>query len=78
MKVATLSIQDNDTPVQLEFGGYWAAQGEGSVLIGMVRGGEGEALTLDYATANGTALAGEDTQRWVGRSRLRRGTTLSC
>ena len=60
MRLAIVSIQDNETPVQLEFTTYRAREDEGSVLIGLVRGGEGEALTLEYATVNGTALAGED------------------
>ncbi|MCL4179113.1 MAG: hypothetical protein KJ072_15395 [Verrucomicrobia bacterium] len=76
MRVATVSIQDNETPVQLEFSAYRAREDEGSVLIGLVRGGEGEALTLEYATANGTALAGEDYAAMSGTLAFEAGENL--
>ena len=77
MRVATISIQDNETPVQLEFGAYWAREDERAVLIGIVRGGDVlDPLTLEIATADGTALAGEDYTATSGALTFKAGQNL--
>jgi hypothetical protein len=44
-----------------EFANYWAREDEGSVLIGTVRGDDGNfPVTVDYATSDGTATNGVD------------------
>ena len=58
---ATVRITDNDTGLQFEFGSYSVAEDAGSVLIGVVRGDDGNfPITVDYATTNATATAGQD------------------
>ncbi|MBI3417070.1 MAG: hypothetical protein HY043_17395, partial [Verrucomicrobia bacterium] len=57
----TVSIQDNDTGIQFEFAQYWAGEGTGFVVVGVVRGpDENMAATVDYTTAAGTAKPGTD------------------
>jgi dienelactone hydrolase len=58
---ATVRITDNDTGLQFEFASYSASEDAGSVLIGVVRGDDGDfPVTVDYATSDGTAIAGSD------------------
>jgi len=58
---ATVRITDNDTGLQFEFGAYSGAEDAGSVLIGVLRGDDGNfPVTVDYAATNGTATAGVD------------------
>jgi dienelactone hydrolase len=58
---ATVQIQDNDVGVAFEFAQYWVREDEGSVLIGVVRGDNGDfSMSVDVSTANGTAVAGVD------------------
>ena len=45
----TVSIQDNDTGIQVEFPQYWAGEGTGFVVVAVVRGPEENmAATVDY------------------------------
>ena len=54
----SVSIQDNDTGIQVEFPQYWAGEGTGFVVVGVVRGpDENMPATVDYTT---TARTGED------------------
>jgi FlaG/FlaF family flagellin (archaellin) len=47
--------------IQFEFASYQVAEDAGSVLIGVLRGDAGnDPVTVDYATTNVTAIAGED------------------
>ena len=58
---ATVSIRDNDTGLGFEFGSYSVAEDAGSVLIGVLRGDDGNfPVSVDYASTNGTATAGQD------------------
>ena len=58
---ATVRITDNDTGLQFEFASYSVSEDAGPVLIGVVRGDDGDfSVTVDYATADGTATAGSD------------------
>lgn len=58
---ANVPIQDNDTGIRLEFPRYWANEGSGSVLIGVVRApDENWAATVNYATVAQNALPGTD------------------
>ena len=58
---ATVRITDNDKGLAFEFANYWAREDEGSVLIAVVRGDDGNfPVTVDYATTNVTATAGQD------------------
>jgi pimeloyl-ACP methyl ester carboxylesterase len=65
--IATFTLLDNETLPKLEHSAYEAQEDEGSVQIGIVRGGEGEeAVAIDYATADGNAHAEEDYQPMSG------------
>ncbi len=58
---ATVVITDNDKGLAFEFASYQAREDEAAVLIGVVRGDDGDfPVTVDFATADGTALAGQD------------------
>ena len=58
---ATVQIKDNDTGIQFKFRNYWTAENAGSVLIGVVRGDDGNfPVTVDCATADITATSGLD------------------
>jgi hypothetical protein len=60
-RIATVTIEDNDPGIQVEFANYWAREDSGSVVIAVTRGpDENWPATVDFATANGTALAGQD------------------
>ena len=68
---AILTIADDDTAVAgtLAFASasYSVSEGSSSVSIGVVRsGGSDGAVSIDYATANGTATAGSDYQSASG------------
>jgi len=58
---AAVRITDNDTGLQFEVSTYSVAEGAGSVLIGVLRGDDGNfPVTVDYATADVTATNGVD------------------
>ena len=60
-KTATVTIVDNDPGVQFEFDRYWVQETDGSVTVNVLRGND-QALspfTVDYATADATAMAGQ-------------------
>lgn len=64
---ATVVIADNDTGVEFEFGSYSVAEDAGSVLIGVVRGDDGDfPISVEYATTNATATAGADYKETSG------------
>lgn len=64
----TVTITDNDPGVHLDRGDYWIARDEGAVVVEVRRGNDGnvEPFTVDYATLNDTATAGEDYQEMRG------------
>lgn len=68
VKSATVTIKDNDPGVHLDRGDYWIARDEGAVVVEVRRGNDGnvEPFTVDYATLNDTATAGEDYQEMRG------------
>ncbi len=58
---ARVVIADNDTGLVFEFSAYSVAEDAGSVLIGVLRGDDGNfPVTVDYTTAAGTATTGQD------------------
>jgi len=58
---ATVSITDNDVGLQFQFPTYSVAEDAGTVLLGVVRGDDGELpVTVDLGTTNLTALSGLD------------------
>jgi dienelactone hydrolase len=74
---ATITITDNDSPLKVEFTSYEALENEVTVLIGVIRADDGDfAVTVDYATTNVTALAGEDYLETKGRLNFSSGETL--
>jgi hypothetical protein len=65
--VASVNIRDNDTGLRFEFSSYTVAEEAGFVLIGVVRGDDGNfPLTVDYATSDLTAAAGQDYRETKG------------
>jgi len=74
---ATVRVTDNDTGVQFELGSYSVAEDAGSVLIGVLRGDDGNfPVTVDYATTNVTATAGVDYRETPGTLTFAAGETL--
>ena len=64
---ATVQIKDNDTGLQIEYGSYRVGEAAGPVVIGVVRGDDGGfPVTVEYATTDGTASAGQDYAATVG------------
>ena len=60
----TVSIFDNDEGIEFQVDPYFVAEDAGSVLIGVVRGDDGNfPVTVNCATANGTAVSGVDYTR---------------
>jgi hypothetical protein len=59
---ATLTITDNDTPGTIQLNpSYSVNEGAGAATIAVVRsGGSASGVSVSYATADGTALAGTD------------------
>ena len=61
-KITTVTIMDNDLGFAVESAAYYVAEDAGVALIGVRRGTDdtNSAVTVDYGTANGTALSGQD------------------
>ena len=61
-KITTVTIMDNDLGFAVESAAYYVAEDAGVALIGVRRGTDdtNSAVTVDYTTANGTALGGLD------------------
>ena len=61
-KAVTVTIVDNDQGLQFEFASYRVAEDAGIVWIGVLRGTDNtnSTVTVDYATADGTATNGLD------------------
>jgi len=59
---ATITIADNDPGVQFEYNKFWVRESDSGLTVEVSRGNDVElgAFTVDYATANLTATAGED------------------
>lgn len=63
---AVVTIAEDDAPPSagsLQFSGasYAATEGDGTVMVTVIRsGGSAGAITVDYTTVNGTAIAGQD------------------
>ncbi len=58
---ATVRITDNDKGLAFEFANYRVYENEGSVLVGVVRGDDGDfPVSVEYFSADLTALAGQD------------------
>ncbi|MHC1766225.1 MAG: Calx-beta domain-containing protein [Verrucomicrobiia bacterium] len=63
--------------LQVEFDRYQVREDEGSVLIGVMRGDGGEfPVTVEYATADGTAKAGQDYTATAGKLEFAAGEKL--
>ena len=62
-----VSITDNDSLLKVEFASYEAREDEATVVIGVLRGDDGnQTVTVDYATASLTAIAGTDYTETTG------------
>ena len=61
-KTATVTIADNDPGFQFDFASYSVAEDAGVVRIGVVRGTDdtNSAVTVDFATSDGSATSGLD------------------
>ena len=60
-KVATVTIRDNDTGLHFYVPTVVVNEDAGEVTIKVARGDDGDTqVSVDYATTNGTALAGQD------------------
>jgi Leucine-rich repeat (LRR) protein/ribosomal protein L35AE/L33A len=62
-RTAVVTIIDNDEPGTVQFSSatYSVGEGDGAVTITVTRvGGSDGAISVDYATSDGTAMAGED------------------
>jgi hypothetical protein len=60
-KSARVTIEDNDPGIQTEFAAYWTPEDAGAIVVAVTRGLEEDLpATVDYATADGTAKAGQD------------------
>ena len=74
---ATVRITDNDKGLAFEFATYSVTEDAGSVLIAVTRGDDGNfPVTVDYATTNVTALAGQDYQETSGTLSFAPGETV--
>ena len=72
-----VAITDNDSPLQVEFASYEAREDEATVVIGVVRGDDGDfPVSVEYATANVTAMAGRDYIETIGRLTFASGEKL--
>jgi poly(3-hydroxybutyrate) depolymerase len=62
MKSAMITIKDNDPGILLSQSAYSSSEDAGAALVRIVRGSDAEtpAFTVNYATVDGTALAGVD------------------
>jgi dienelactone hydrolase len=62
VKSATITIVDNDPGVQFDYSTYWVSENEREFTVRILRGNDIElgAFTVDYATSDATALAGQD------------------
>ena len=57
----TVTIVDNDQGLQFEAASYTVAEDAGAAFLGVLRGDDGDQpVTVDYATADGTATQGLD------------------
>lgn len=74
---ATVTITDIDPGVQLEHNGYWITDFEPAVAVKILRGNNqaSEAFTVDYATSDLTAKAGEQYVDTHGTLRFESGET---
>ncbi len=64
---AVLAIQDNETGVQLSHKRYSVSEAEGSIKVIVLRGDDGNLpVSVDYTTADGTAIAGVHYQALSG------------
>lgn len=71
---ATVSISDNDNGLEFELANYYVNEDVGSVAIRVVRRDDGEfPVSFEYATANGTAVAGEDYVETAGTVKFEHG-----
>lgn len=58
---ATVRITENDKGLQLEYSSYRVGEAEGFVLLGVMRGDDGEfPVSVDFATSDSTATNGLD------------------
>lgn len=62
VKSATVTIKDNDPGVHLELDQYWVTEDDGALGVKVCRGNDMslDPFSVDYATADLTAKAGED------------------
>ena len=61
VKSTTVTIEDNDPGFEVEFGNYYVQEDAGPVVIAVLRGSDEDLpATVDFATINGSAVAGQD------------------
>jgi len=76
---ATVSILDNDPGITFELARYATAWGQqGSISLTVLRGNDGDLgpISVDYATSDLTAIAGQDYQAVSGTIDFQAGETL--
>ncbi len=74
---ATVRITDNDLGLQVELASYSVKEDAGSALLRVARRDDGNyPVSVDYTTADGTALAGKDYVGASGRLTFAPGETL--
>jgi hypothetical protein len=75
---ATVSIQDNDPGAGFELTSHSVWAGAGDLTLTVVRGSDAAltSFTVDYATADGTAKAGEDYQAISGALEFKTSETV--
>jgi uncharacterized repeat protein (TIGR01451 family)/uncharacterized delta-60 repeat protein len=75
--VAPVTILDDDVGIGFSSPVYAVGEGAGSVTLSVLRqNGSNGVFTIDYATTNGTALAGSDYTSTTGRLTFASGETL--
>jgi poly(3-hydroxybutyrate) depolymerase len=73
----TVSITDNDKALQLELASYSVSEDAGAITIRVLRRDDGDfPISVDYATTNLTALAGQDYLDDAGTLTFAPGETL--
>jgi len=77
-KIVTITILDNDPGVQFEFNQYWVQENEGALTVKVLRGNDVALplFTVDFATTNLTALAGQDYTETRGTLTFAAGETV--
>jgi poly(3-hydroxybutyrate) depolymerase len=74
----TVSILDNDPGVGFDLTNYWVWEKAGEITLSVVRGNDADLtpFTVDYATSDGTATAGQDYQASSGTLQFQENETV--